>query len=123
MLNARGLEEAIKLIGYPKGHYVWKDSYVYLMDLNGKMLAHPMQFELTRNEHVLLEIDAAGKAIFGHFVNIAREHGEGWVDYMWPKPGIELISQYKNDSLFFFTIIDNSVCCALYTELHHVIYI
>ena len=57
------------------------------MDLNGKMLAHPMQFELTRNEHVLLETDSAGKAILGHFANIAREHGEGWVDYMWPKPG------------------------------------
>lgn len=87
MINARGLEEAMKLIGDPKGPYVWKDSYVFLMDLDGKMLAHPMQPELTRYKHVLLETDATGKAIFVHFVNIAREHGEGWVDYMWPKPG------------------------------------
>jgi len=87
MINARGVEEAIKLIGDPKGPYVWKDSYVFLMDMKGKMLAHPMQPELTRYEHVLLETDTTGKAIFVHFVNIAREHGEGWVDYMWPKPG------------------------------------
>ena len=87
MINARGLAEAIKLIGDPKGPFVWKDSYVFLMDMKGKMLAHPMQPELTRYEHVLLETDSTGKAIFVQFVNLAREHGEGWVDYMWPKPG------------------------------------
>jgi cytochrome c len=87
MINARGLEESIKLIGDPKGPFVWKDSYVFLMDLKGKMLAHPMQPELTRYEHVLLETDATDKALFVHFVNVAKEHGQGWVDYMWPKPG------------------------------------
>jgi cytochrome c len=87
IINARGLEEAIKLIGDPKGPYVWKDSYVFLMDLKGKMLAHPMQPQLTRYEHVLLETDATDKALFVHFVNVAREDGEGWVDYRWPKPG------------------------------------
>lgn len=87
IINARGLEEAIKMIGDPKGPFVWKDSYVFLMDLKGKMLAHPMQPELTRYEHVLLETDATDKALFVHFVNVAREDGEGWVDYKWPKPG------------------------------------
>ncbi len=87
IINARGLEESIKLLGDPKGPFVWKDSYVFLMDLNGKMLAHPMQPELTQNEHVLLQTDAKDKAIFVHFVNIARDPGQGWVDYMWPKPG------------------------------------
>lgn len=87
MINAKGLEEGMKLIGDPKGPFVWKDSYVFLMDLQGKMLAHPMQPELTRHEHVLLQTDAADKAIFVHFVNIAKDPGQGWVDYMWPKPG------------------------------------
>lgn len=87
MINAKGVEEAVKLIGDPQGPYVWKDSYVFLMDLKGKMLAHPMQPELTRHEHVLLQTDAADKAIFVHFVNIAKDPGQGWVDYMWPKPG------------------------------------
>ncbi len=87
MINARGLDEAIKMIGDPKGPFVWKDSYVFLMDLNGKMLAHPMRPELTQYEHVFLQTDATGKAIFVHFVNIAKNPGQGWVDYMWPKPG------------------------------------
>ncbi len=87
MINARGLDESIKMIGDPKGPFVWKDSYVFLMDLNGKMLAHPMRPELTQHEHVFLQTDAADKAIFVHFVNIAKNPGQGWVDYMWPKPG------------------------------------
>lgn len=84
---SQGQEEAVRLIGDPKGPFVWKDSYVFLMDLNGKMLAHPMQPELTKYDHVLLLTDPTGKALFVHFVNLARSGSSGWVDYMWPKPG------------------------------------
>ena len=30
LINSRGLAEAIKEIGNPKGPFVWKDSYVFL---------------------------------------------------------------------------------------------
>jgi len=86
-LTSQGQEEAVRLINDPNGPFVWKDSYVFLMDINGKMLAHPMQPELTKYDHVLLLTDPTGKALFVHFVNIARTSGSGWVDYMWPKPG------------------------------------
>ncbi|WP_028585557.1 cache domain-containing protein [Desulfogranum mediterraneum] len=87
LINARGVEEAIKVIRDPHGPFVWKDSYVFLMNLEGKVLAHPMQPELVQRQHVLLETDAIGKAIFVHFVNMAKDPGQGWVDYRWPKPG------------------------------------
>lgn len=35
----------------------------------------------------LLITDPTDKAIFVTFVNTAREVGQGWVEYMWPKPG------------------------------------
>jgi len=87
MINTKGLEEAEKIIGDPHGPYVWKDSYVFLMNLDGKMLAHPFKPELTRRDHVLLITDPKDKALFVHFVNMARNPGHGWVEYMWPKPG------------------------------------
>jgi signal transduction histidine kinase len=87
LINTKGVEEAIKIIGDPKGPFVWKDSYVFLMDLNGKMLAHPIQPELTKEKHLLLMTDPTDKALFVHFVNTARLVGHGWVEYMWPKPG------------------------------------
>jgi hypothetical protein len=87
MISTKGLEAAEKIIGDPHGPYVWKDSYVFLMNLDGKMLAHPFKPELTHRKHVLLITDPKGKALFVHFVNMARTTGEGWVEYMWPKPG------------------------------------
>jgi hypothetical protein len=81
------LEKAIQTIGDPNGPFVWKDSYVFLMNLDGKMLAHPFKPELTKKEHCLLITDPTGKALFVHFVNLARGSGEGWVEYMWPRPG------------------------------------
>ena len=87
LINSKGLAAAIKEIGDPKGSYVWKDSYVFLMNLEGKMLAHPMQPELTQLPHCLLITDPTDKAIFVSFVNMAKTVGHGWVEYMWPKPG------------------------------------
>ena len=87
LINSKGLAAAIKEIGDPKGSFVWKDTYVFLMNLDGKMLAHPMQPELTQLSHCLLITDPTDKAIFVNFVNTARSVNQGWVDYMWPKPG------------------------------------
>lgn len=87
IITTEGVEKAIKLISDPHGPFVWKDSYVFLMNLDGKMLAHPFKPELTKMKHVLLITDPKGKALFVHFVNLARTRGEGWVEYMWPKPG------------------------------------
>lgn len=87
LINTKGLAAAIKEIGNPKGPFVWKDSYVFLMNMEGKMLAHPMQPELTQLPHCLLITDPTDKAIFVSFVNLARNSGQGWVDYMWPLPG------------------------------------
>ena len=87
LINAKGLDEAIRAIGDAKGPFVWKDSYVFLMNMDGKMLAHPMQPELTKLPHCLLITDPTDKALFVAFVNLARTVGQGWVDYLWPKPG------------------------------------
>lgn len=87
LINSKGLDAAVKEVGDSKGSFVWKDSYVFLMDMDGKMLAHPMQPELTQLPHCLLITDPTDKAIFVSFVNLARTVGHGWVEYMWPKPG------------------------------------
>ena len=87
LITAKGVEKGIEKISDQRGPFVWKDSYVFLMNLDGKMLAHPFKPELTRKDHVLLMTDPTDKALFVHFVNLARTRGEGWVEYMWPKPG------------------------------------
>ena len=79
MINSKGLDAAIKAISDTKGPFVWKDSYVFLMDLDGRMLAHPFKPELTKKDHVLLITDPTNKALFVHFVNLARNLGHASV--------------------------------------------
>ncbi len=72
------------------GQFVWKNTYVFLMDFAGNMLAHPMIPQLMEKVplfHVTDKNKDKPKFIFVDFVDIAKENGEGWIWYMWPKPG------------------------------------
>jgi cytochrome c len=82
-----GIDASIKSIGDKKGPFVWKDTYVFLMNMDGKMLAHPIKPTLTEKSSLLDVKDSAGKPLFMEFVELANSKGKGWVDYMWPKPG------------------------------------
>jgi cytochrome c len=89
MIQEKGLEAGANTIGDKSGPFVWKDTYVFLMDLDGKMLAHPIKPELTERDNLLEVADTDGKPLFVEFVEVAGKKGSGWVDYMWPKPGEE----------------------------------
>ena len=83
-------EAALAEISKKDGKYVWKDSYVFVMDLKGKMLAHPVMPGLMTMKSLLSTPDKnpkEPKMLFVEFVVTAGTKGEGWVEYMWPKPG------------------------------------
>ena len=83
-------EAGIAEIANREGKFVWKDTYVFLMNLDGHMLAHPIIPQLTEKGSLLKVTDKnkkEPKLIFIDFVEVAKNNGEGWVDYMWPKPG------------------------------------
>ncbi|MHB1397739.1 MAG: cache domain-containing protein [Trichloromonadaceae bacterium] len=83
-------EAGIAEIANKEGKFVWKDTYVFLMNLDGHMLAHPIIPQLTEKGSLLKVTDKNKqnpKLIFIDFVEVAKTNGEGWVDYMWPRPG------------------------------------
>lgn len=83
-------DAALAEISKKDGKFVWKDSYVFVMDLKGKMLAHPMMPGLMKMKSLLSTPDKnteEPKMLFVEFVVMAGTQGEGWVEYMWPKPG------------------------------------
>jgi len=86
MVNEKGLDAAVAEINKKDGKFVWKDSYVFLMDFDGKMLGHPMSPALI-GQNVLDRKDKAEKFLFKEFVAVAKSKGDGWVDYMWANPG------------------------------------
>ena len=88
MVTEKGVEAAIAEVNKKDGKFVWKDTYVFLMDLDGKMIAHPMSPALVgKNVLDMKDKGDPGKLLFVEFVKVAKEKGEGWVDYMWLNPG------------------------------------
>lgn len=90
-IKTQGIDAAIKEISNKNGRFVWNDgvSYVFLMNMKAKMLAHPHKPELTKPETLIEATDVDGKAFFKDFVK-AAEKGKGWTKYMWPVPGMEI---------------------------------
>lgn len=83
-------DAALAEISKRDGQFVWKDSYVFAMNLEGRMLAHPFMPGLMKMGNLLRTPDKnvnEPKLLFVDFVVLASTKGEGWVEYMWPKPG------------------------------------
>jgi cytochrome c len=87
-IKAKGINAAIKEIGNKHGRFVWNNgvSYVFLLNMKGKMLAHPYKPELTKPATLIDTTDANGVYLFKDMVNAAAK-GKGWTHYTWPVPG------------------------------------
>lgn len=82
-------EAGIAEIAKADGQFVWKNTYVFLMDFDGNMLAHPVIPQLMEKGPLLDLVDKNKenpKKIIVEFINIAKTNGDGWVWYKWTKP-------------------------------------
>jgi methyl-accepting chemotaxis protein len=65
------------------------EDYFWINDLSPNMVMHPIKPQLDGKN--LSDVkDPTGKALFLEMVDIAKFKGEGYVNYMWPKPGSEV---------------------------------
>ena len=62
------------------------ETYLFINDMKGVNLMHPASPELEGKDLIDLK-DANGKAIVREFIETAKTKGQGWVEYLWPKPG------------------------------------
>ncbi len=76
------LLKTIKASRYGENGYFWVN------DFKGVMLMHPIQKELT-NKNLIKMKDEAGKELFKAFIHTATLDKQGFVDYLWPKPGFD----------------------------------
>jgi methyl-accepting chemotaxis protein len=88
------------LINIVKNSRYGKSGYFWINDQAGAMVMHPIKPSL--NGKNLMNIkDAAGKKFFAEMVDISKSQSNGYVDYMWPKPGFEE-PQQKVSYIFTF---------------------
>jgi signal transduction histidine kinase len=95
--NEKGVDAAIAEINNKEGKFVTKNTYVFLMDLEGNELAHPYHgmtgtpySAVTASGRKVLKLfnfkDTNGKLFIQEYIQVAKTKGEGWVEYMYPTP-------------------------------------
>lgn len=92
LITEKGVDAAAATINDKNGPFVWKDTYVWVNDLDGNMIAHPIKPSMIGKNWMDLK-DKADKLFFKELIEVAKTKSEGWVDYMWPKPGEEKLSE------------------------------
>lgn len=91
LVNEKG-NDAFDVFSKEDGGFVEKDLYVFCMDLEGNMLSHAKKPELVGKN--LIDFDKYGDKLFVDMIEVAKsDEGMGWVDYKWPYPGTDEISE------------------------------
>jgi len=70
----------ISAMHYHEGNYFWVN------DTTPKVLAHGGANNLV-GQNVDAVVDSSGHHLYREFVTQATQHGQGFVEYAWPKPG------------------------------------
>ncbi len=108
--NANGKEKALQEISNPKGRWAKGELYVFAYDLNGVVIAHPINPKLIGKN--LIDVpDAAGKTFRRDIAEVARTKGMGWVDYKYKNPSTNKI---EDKSTFLRKVGDAIICCGTY---------
>ena len=108
--NANGKQKTLTEISTPKGKWVKGELYVFAYDLNGVVVAHPINPKLIGKN--LIDVpDAAGKTFRKDIAEVARTKGTGWVDYKYKNPSTNKI---EDKSTFLMKAGDVIICCGTY---------
>ena len=72
----------LEVLRYDEKEYFWVN------DMGPVMLMHPFSKQLNGKD-LSENKDPNGKRLFVEFVNVVKRDGAGYVDYLWPKPGLD----------------------------------
>ena len=105
--ESTGKEKTLAQIADPKGPYVDGDRYIFALDIEGKLLAHPFSKRLMGRNLTDLR-DSEGRCFIRKLLAKATAKGYGFVDYVWPLP----ISEEERFKTAFFERVDGMVLCS-----------
>jgi cytochrome c len=103
--KSAGKEKALAEFSNLKGQFVQDKLFIYVLDLNGKVIAHPKADFVGKD--FLKENDAEGKAFSENIVKEAKEKGHGQVDFKWKDPKTEKV---ESKTLYCEKVDDVIIC-------------
>ena len=102
MITNEGQDAAFAEINNKEGKFVWKDTYVFVVDLEGTLVARAFrQKGIGKNLMNWQDKSNPPRQPIKEMVDLAKKKGEGWVDYMYPKPGGDYDTPSKKISYIY----------------------
>lgn len=95
--------------------FIGNGTYVWVHDLKGKMIVHPMKTTLDGRQVITIK-DPNGYPLFIAMNDICTKSGAGWVAYMWPKPGSDAPVQKISYVKLVKADRDYVVGCGIYCD-------
>lgn len=82
----KGRDYTLKVLNASMGPFRRGSLYVFAADFNGVNLAHPAKRDLVGKNAWKLK-GAKGKFLVQEMIKVAKDQGEGWVEYWWNRTG------------------------------------
>jgi signal transduction histidine kinase len=111
----QGKEKALAEISKPRGMFVKGETYVFAYDLQGVIVAHPMNPALIGQNMIAIP-DIEGKLFRKEIVEKAKSKGSGWVDYVYLNPETNV---QENKTTYIQKVGDIILCCGVYKDYSH----
>lgn len=102
-----GKETLLKEIADSRGRFVLNERYIFALNVDGTMVAHPMEPEL-KGKNLLDLKDCEGTAFIRKIVDTAKTKGYGFTDYNWRRPG----SKDELHKTVFFERVNGIILCS-----------
>lgn len=84
-MKSMGKDKAFAAYQDPKGGFVDRDLYVFVIDDTGTVVSHGANEKLIGKSLIKVK-DVNGVAFIEEMVKLAKSSGTGWVNYSWPHP-------------------------------------
>jgi len=84
LVASKGIDAA-RAVFHEDGEFKHGEIYVNVIDMEGKWLVYPPR-PAGEGQSVINVKDADGKALVQEIIKVAKDQGEGWVEYRWMNP-------------------------------------
>jgi signal transduction histidine kinase len=108
--TANGKDKAFAAFNNTKGKFVHSDLYIYVIDINGDILAHGGDAKLI-GQHMINLKDADGKEFIKAIIDDTKLKNRESRDYKWTNP---LTKKVEKKSTFFERVGDVIIICGYY---------
>lgn len=114
MAKEKGLDSTLKVVNTISGPFRRGPLYGLVISFDGKMLAHPVNKEQFHIDQFTLK-DINGKYFAKEMVELTKNQGSGWVEYLWLRHG-EKEPTLKKTYVKRIPNTDTFAACGYYVE-------